>query len=89
VRSVVIVVILPLFQLRVEEVNVVPDLIAVRGAGRTPDRRPDGIVRPCRSMWGPRPDVHVLNVAFVDMPVEVGLVRHVSRPLLFFTRQAH
>ena len=69
----VIVVVLPFFQLPVEEVNVVGDAVTVEELVELL------IVDPMRSfdfaiqVWGPRPDVHVPDVACFEMPVEVGL----------------
>jgi hypothetical protein len=73
VRPVVIVVILPFFQLLVEEVNVVRNPIAVQELVELL------VVDAMRSfdlaiqMWGSRPDVHVTDVELLEMPVEVGL----------------
>jgi hypothetical protein len=64
----VIVIVLPFFELRVEEVNVVRDPVAIEelvellvvDAMRTFDL--------AVQMWSPRPDVHVPDVELFEMP---------------------
>jgi hypothetical protein len=73
VRPVVIVIILPLFQLRVEEVNVVRNAVAIEELVKLLVVDPMGSLDFPVQMWCPRPDVHVADVAFFEMPVEVGL----------------
>jgi len=70
---VVIVIVLPLAQLFVKQVNVVGNAVLVQELVELL------VVDTVRSfdfaveMWRPRPDVRVADVAFFEMPVEVGL----------------
>jgi hypothetical protein len=73
VRPVVIVVILPLFQLLVEELNVVRNPVAIEELVELLIVDPMGSFDLAVQMWCPRPNVHVTDVAFFEMPVEVGL----------------
>ena len=72
-RSVVIGVILPRFELLVEEVNVVRDPVAIEELVELLVVDAMGAFDLAVQMWGPRPDVDVADVEGVEMPVEVGL----------------
>jgi hypothetical protein len=73
VRSVVIVVVLPFLELLVEEVNVVRDPITVEELVKLLIIDAMGSFDLAVQMRCPRPDIHVVDVAFFEMPVEVGL----------------
>ena len=72
-RPVVIVIVLPFFQLRVEEVNVVRNPVTVEELVELLIIDPMGSFDLAVQMWRPRPDVHMADVAFFEMPVKVGL----------------
>ena len=72
-RPVVIVIVLPLAELVVEQVNVIRDAVLVQ---ELVELLVVDAVRPfdlAVQMRCPRPDVHVADIAFFEMPVEVGL----------------
>ena len=69
----VIVVILPLFELLVKEVNVVGNPVAIEELVELLVVDAMGPFDLAVQMWCPRPDVHVPDVEFFEMPVEVGL----------------
>ena len=72
-RPVVIVIVLPLFELRVEEMNVVGNPVAIKELVELLVVDAMGSFDLAVEMWGPWPDVHVADVEFLEMPVEVGL----------------
>src|SRR5262245_36518393 len=72
-RPVVIVIVLPLFELRVEEVNVVGDAVAIQELVELLVVDTMGSFDLAVQVWGPRTDVHMPNVEFLEMPVEMGL----------------
>src|SRR5262245_12532461 len=69
----VIVIVLPLFELRVEEVNVVADAVLVQELVELLIVDAMGSFDLPVEMWSPRPDVYVADVAGFEMPVEMGL----------------
>jgi hypothetical protein len=73
VRAVVIVVILRLAQLVVEQVNVVGDAAAVEELIELLIVDAVGPLDFAVQMWRTWPDVGVLDVERLDMPVELGL----------------
>ena len=68
----VIVVILPLFQLGVEEVNVVGDAVLVEELVKLLVVDAMGSLDLAVQVWGSRPDVDVADVTFFEMPGESG-----------------
>jgi len=73
VRPVVIVVILPLFQLGVEEVNVVGDAVLVQELIELLIVDTVGPLDFAVQMRRPRSDVHVADIQGLEAPVEVRL----------------
>jgi hypothetical protein len=72
-RSVVMVVILPLFQLLVEEVNVVRNPVAIEVLVELLVVDAMGAFDLAVQVRCPGPDVDVTDVELLEMPVEVGL----------------
>jgi hypothetical protein len=70
---VVIVVILPLFEFRVEEVNVVRNPVAIEELVELLIVDAMGSLDLAVQMWCPGPDVDVADVEGFEMPVKVGL----------------
>jgi hypothetical protein len=67
----VIVIVLPLFQLRVEEVNVVGNAIANEKLVKLLVIDAMGAFDLAIEMWRPRADVHVPDIEIFEMPVEM------------------
>ena len=72
-RPVVIVVVLPFFELLIEEVNVVSNPVAIEELVELLVVDAMGSFDLAVQVWCPRPDVDVADVEGFEMPVKVGL----------------